>query len=187
MASSWPPERSSIAHFQWNGVLVVRSASEGSCKEFVFHASEELHRLGLNINVAKVKLCPKSEFDGRKTTALKRAVTLASRLKGTEARTWRNWVRETASQEKLALQLSREQLLAYVQLYDDPVAAWSEVMPLFLDQPFSQPKTILLRALRGHGREESVRLRDLWQTTVEAIGKVQDPVLDLCLAAYGSN
>jgi hypothetical protein len=199
--------------------MVVRSESEATCKEFVYRASQELHRLGLNINVAKVRFRPKSDFNrywgfvimdkfesgesveglillkryisgddfGRKTTALKRAVTLASRLKGTEPRTWRNWIRETASQEKLPLQLTREQLLAYARLYDDPVAAWTDLVPLFLRQPFSQPKAILLRALRGYGREESVRLLDLWKATVDEIGKLQDPVLDLCLTAYTPN
>jgi hypothetical protein len=43
--------------------MVVRANTAGECREFIFRASEELHQLGLNINVAKVGYCTKAEFD----------------------------------------------------------------------------------------------------------------------------
>src|SRR5262249_3628185 len=43
--------------------MVVCAADRQQCEELVFHASEELHELGLNINVAKVNYCSKHEFE----------------------------------------------------------------------------------------------------------------------------
>ena len=43
--------------------MVVRGNSEDSCRDFVYRASERLHRLGLNINVAKVRYVSKLKFN----------------------------------------------------------------------------------------------------------------------------
>lgn len=102
--------------------MVVRASNLSECEASVYEASDRLHRLGLNINVAKVTYCSKDKFDkywgfvvmdrfesgdilealtllrshvadddfGRKTTALKRAVTLASRLdESNDSRWWK--------------------------------------------------------------------------------------------------
>jgi len=60
---------------------------------------------------------------GRKATALKRAISLVSRTDDTAADWWKDWVRETALQEGVPLQLSREQLLSFVTRGDDRLIA----------------------------------------------------------------
>jgi hypothetical protein len=192
--------------------MVVRGRSAQECREFIFHASEDLHRLGLNINVAKVRYCSKLEFNtfwgfvimdrfesgeiydglrlldefvardefGRKGTVLKRAITLVARLDGGEATIWKQWVRESAVAEELPLQLSREQILAFIKLYDEPSQALSKLVPMFLEQPFSQPKAILLQVLQEHRHDPSDVIQSLRHTTRASISALHDPVLDLC-------
>jgi len=197
--------------------MVVRGRTEKMCREFVYRASEALHRLGLNINVAKVKYCSKKEFDqywgfvimdrfesgqlleglgllrtfitkddfGRKTTALKRAISLVSRTEDPEAKWWKEWVREAAFEEAVPLQLSREQLISFIRLYDDPTVAMQRLVPLFLDQPFSQPKAVFLRAMDYPMANGNMLLKEAKQNVVERIKGLHDPVLDLCAAGCG--
>jgi len=195
--------------------MVVRARSRSECSEFVYKASEELHRYGLNVNVAKVRYCSKLEFEqywgfmvmdrfevgnvidgllllrtfigkegfGRKPTALKRAVTLASRLEGSESEWWKRWVREVALEEQLLIHLSREQLIAFAQLYDDPCQGLREVMPLFFDQPFTQPKAIFIRALQSFRGRGSADVSALYESSMRAVAELNDPVLNLCVTA----
>jgi hypothetical protein len=195
--------------------MVVRGRSAEACRDFVYRASEALHRLGMNINVAKVRYCSKTEFDqywgfvimdrfetgelmeglgllktfitndhfGRKPTALKRAITLVSKSDEAELKWWKEWVRETALNESVPLQLSREQLLSFVRLYDDPSVAMQQLASLFLDQPFSQPKAIFLRAMEVLRATGGGAFDDARAAAVERIRELKDPVLDLCIAA----
>jgi hypothetical protein len=96
---------------------------------------------------------------GRKPTALKRAITLVSKSDDADTKWWKAWVRETALQESVPLHLSREQLTSFVRLYDDPSAAMQQLSPLFLNQPFSQPKAIFLRAVESLDWQRSDILR----------------------------
>ena len=195
--------------------MVVRGNSEDSCRDFVYRASERLHRLGLNINVAKVRYVSKLKFNqywgfevmdrfesgdlfealtslrsfiinddfGRKSTALKRAITLVSKAENAEARWWKDWVRETALQESVPLNLSREQLLSFIRLYEEPTVAMQHLVPLFLEQPFSQPKAIFLRVLEDLQVGASDALLEIRKTAIGRIRNLSDPVLDLCVAA----
>jgi hypothetical protein len=197
--------------------MVVRGTSEQACKDFVYRASEALHRLGLNINVAKVRYLPKMQFNkywgfvimdrfeagelvealillkgfitndefGRKPTALKRAITLVAKWNAPEAEWWRSWIVETSLKEFVPLQLSREQLLSFLGLHNDVGVAAQQLSKLFLDQPFSQPKAIFLRALEDLNLKD-IRSDTLQQAREEVRGRIrelQDPVLNLCLAA----
>lgn len=194
--------------------MVVRANSERECMDCVYNASEELHRLGLNINVAKVQYCSKADFEkywgfvimdrfesgdvigglarlknfaendwfGRKITALKRAVTLVSKSNdGTEMKWWKSWVREAAMREALPLQLSREQLIAYMKLFDSPAVAIEDLMPMFLEQPFSQPKAVFTRAIEHFAGSDSPRVEELTRAVIQCLSNLHDPVLDLCV------
>jgi hypothetical protein len=194
--------------------MVVRGNSQQQCHDFVYRASECLHQLGLNINVAKVQYLSKDEFNqywgfvimdrfesgelfkgiallkgfinsdefGRKPTALKRVISLLTKTDDAEADWWKTWVRERALQEGVPLQLSREQLLSFIRLYRDPLAALDQLIPAFMDQPFSQPKAIFLRALEEL-KEEAPETADAHTVVVRRIRDLQDPVLDLCASA----
>jgi hypothetical protein len=85
--------------------------------------------------------------------------------------------------ECLPLQLSREQLVSFIRLYDDPGAAAERLVPLFLDQPFSQPKAVFLQALQSLRGSRSDLLQAARQTTIAQIKDLKDPVLDLCVGA----
>jgi hypothetical protein len=198
--------------------MVVRAESREECEQFVYEGSQQLHRLGLNINVAKVRYCSKKEFDqfwgfvimdrfeqdqieeglvhlkrlvdtkefGRKPTALKRAVTLVARQNNAEFRWWRKWVRQKAIEESLPLHLSREQLSSLIELYDDPNSALDELVPIFLDQPFSQPKAILLRVLERLGGKNAQTL-DRCTEVLRRLSDINDPVLNLCVDHVSSS
>lgn len=209
--------------------MVVKGASEQICKDLVFVASEALHRLGLNINVAKVRYMSKERFNkywgfvimdrfesgrvseamtllkdfishdefGRKPTALKRAITLVSKSEDDSMKWWKAWVRDTALHEAVPLQLSREQLLSFIRLYDDPNTAIQQLSPIFLDQPFTQPKAIFLRAIEDllaavniknedTNRRGSDGLNEARQQVWSQISALRDPVLDLCLGTFPS-
>jgi len=192
--------------------MVVRGESEEDCQRFVYEAAQQLHCLGLNINVAKVRYCSKKEFEqfwgfvimdrfesgdiigalgllktaieadkyGRKSMALKRALTLAGKLdRDGEGKWWRRWVREMAIRENLALHLSREQLLSLIGLYDEPRIGIESLQRTFLDQPFSQPKAIFLRAIEQL-RSGNDEIRDLCDSVVDSIQRLGDPVLSIC-------
>jgi hypothetical protein len=126
--------------------MVVCSTTRAGCERFVFEASSRLHEIGLNVNVAKVKYCSKRDFQrfwgfvimdlfesgetidalsqlrkvvddntfGRRPTALKRALTIVDREP--DLGLWRRWVHDAATAANLPLQLSREQLLAFLRL-----------------------------------------------------------------------
>jgi hypothetical protein len=148
--------------------LVVSAASQKACEQFVFDASAMLHKLGLNINAGKVRYCSKKDFErywgfvlmdrfesgslveglsalekamgddgfGRRTTALKRVITLVDLEPG--LRRWRAWVRDTVLDAGMHCQLSHGQLLALIRLHDDTPVALHRLVPVFLDQPFTQ-------------------------------------------------
>jgi hypothetical protein len=191
--------------------MVVYASSEDKCRRFVYEASARLHDLGLNINVAKVRYCSKLDFErfwgfvimdrfesgqllgglaalqevvqdnrfGRRSTALKRAITLIDqepRLKE-----WRIWVRDAVLDAALPLQLSREQLLALLRLYDDPMTGLNLITPTFLDQPFTQPLAILLQVLRSLASSPSAEVRDHCLSAIGRIEQRNDPVLAVAL------
>ena len=150
--------------------MVVRGNSEDSCRDFVYRAAERLHRLGLNINVAKVRYVSKPKFnqywgfevmDRFESGGLFKALT-SQELTTLRRNGGRIGCRETAL---VPLHLSREQLLSFIRLYDGTTVAMQHLVPLFLEQPFSQPKAIFLRVLKdlrvGHQTRywKSVRLR----------------------------
>jgi hypothetical protein len=191
--------------------MVVCAESEDQCRRFVYEASARLHDLGLNINVAKVRYRSKHDFErfwgfvvmdrfesgqllgglaelqetveddkfGRRATALKRAITLIDQ----EPRLvdWRVWVREASLKAGLLLQLSREQLLALLRLYDDPMAGLTLITPAFLEQPFTQPIAILLQVLRSFASSPSAEVRDYCLSAVGRVQQRNDPVLRVAL------
>ena len=195
--------------------MVIRAGSEAICKELVYRASERLHGLGLNINVAKVRYCSKSAFNsywgfvamdrfesddleggmtmlrsiiqneefGRKPTALKRAITLVSKSSSPDIQKWRNWTRERAISDGLPLHLSREQILSFIRLYDRPAIALELLVPLFINQPFSQPKAVFVRALQSFKGPAAEQVSDYRDAMYAHIVELRDPVLDLCIAA----
>jgi hypothetical protein len=191
--------------------MVVCSTSRRECERFVFEASTRLHELGLNVNVAKVKYCDKRQFErfwgfvimdgfekgepvaalsalrraidddafGRRTTALKRAITIVDR----EPRlaSWRRWVHDAVVRADLALQLSREQLSAFMRLSGDFAAAFDRVTQTFLAEPFTQPKAILLRVSEGLLKHKKQSVRDLSGSVIGRISELNDPVLNLAI------
>jgi len=191
--------------------MVVCAASEDKCQRFVYEASARLHDQGLNINVAKVRYCSKGDFErfwgfvimdrfesgellgglaalhevarddkfGRRSTALKRAITLIDQEP--RLREWRIWVREAVLEAGLLLQLSREQLLALLRLYDDPMTGLSLIIPDFLDQPFTQPLAILLQVLKSFTKSPSAEVRDYCLSVVGQVQQRNDPVLTVAL------
>lgn len=191
--------------------MVVCGSSRAECERLVFEASSRLHELGLNVNVAKVKYCDKREFErfwgfvimdrfesgdavqalsllrqfidddtfGRKTTALKRAITIVDRQP--ELGLWRRWVHDTAEAANLPLQLSREQLLAFLRIADDLPGALDRIVRSFSEQPFTQPKAILLRVLEALRRHKSAEVRDLCAHGIADIRSLNDPVLNIAL------
>ena len=191
--------------------MVVCASTRDECERLVFDASYRLHELGLNVNVAKVKYCDKREFQrfwgflimdrfesdetiealsrlrefvdddsfGRKSTALKGAITVVSRQP--DLGLWRQWVFDTASAANLPLQLSREQLLAFLGLSGNLPAALDQIIRTFARQPFTQPKAILLRVLESLSSNESREVRDLCAYGVAQISTLNDPVLNLAL------
>jgi hypothetical protein len=191
--------------------MVICGASRADCERFVFEASSRLHAIGLNVNVAKVKYCNKREFQrfwgfvimdrfesdesvealsllrdfvdddtfGRKSTALKRAITIVD--KHPELGLWRRWVHDTAAAADLPLQLSREQLLAFLRISNDLPDALNRVVRAFSEQPFTQPKAILLRVLEALRKSRSAEVRDLCTRGIANLGVLNDPVLNIAL------
>ena len=96
---------------------------------------------------------------------------------------WKQWVFEMAIMESLPLHLSREQLLSLIRLYPTPEKALQQLVPLFLDQPFSQPKAVLIRALQNYNGPLSASVQEFQRAVFERIKDLRDPVLDLCVAA----
>ncbi len=197
--------------------MVVCAETQQRCQGLVYCASEKLHELGLNINVAKVRYCSKEDFErfwgfvimdqfeagnvieglsllrdvvdentfGRGSTALKRAISVLSRERvKPQLVPWRQWVRNMVLKHNIALQLSREQLLSLIRLYDDVLGALNELVPLFLNQPFTQPKAILLRALEAFQKSPSTLVRAVCAKAVREIAALDDPVLNLTIR-YG--
>jgi hypothetical protein len=116
---------------------------------------------------------------GRRSTALKRAITLIDQEP--HLREWRIWVREAVIKTGLLLQLSREQLLALLRLYDDPMTGLTLIIPDFLDQPFTQPLAILLQVLKSFTKSPSVEVRDYCLSVVGQVQHRNDPVLTVAL------
>lgn len=114
---------------------------------------------------------------GRRNTALKRAITVIS--KKPELGAWRTWVRNEVVERNLATQLSREQLLSLIRVYDDPLSALRQIIPVFLQQPFTQPKAILLRALEKFQNNPSAKVRTLCTNAIRDVAGLNDPVLSL--------
>lgn len=195
--------------------MVVKGHSESACRDMVYDASERLHKLGLNINVAKVRYFSKDEFNqfwgfaimdrfesddpetglrllsdflanakfGRRTTVVKRAITIVSKATDfPNIKMWKQWVRETALQEDVLLQLSKEQLISFIRLWENPAAGLEQVISVFLKQPFSLPKAILLRALHSLSGNICNGIQDLRSDAVKSVKELKDPVLDLCIA-----
>jgi hypothetical protein len=194
--------------------MVVCVSTQQECERFVFEASARLNDLGLNIAVAKVKYCTKAEFErfwgfvimdrfennepdealsalesvitddsfGRRLTALKRAITIVDReprLAG-----WRRWVHDAVVEADLVSRLSREQLLAFMRLSGDFPASLDEVTTTVVDQPFTLPKAILLRALEGLQRHRIGAVRDIVMSMTQRIAQLNDPVLNLALKHF---
>jgi hypothetical protein len=191
--------------------MVVCSETRVGCEKFVFEASSRLHELGLNVNVAKVKYCSKREFQrfwgfvimdrfesgevkdalsllrevvddnafGRRSTALKRAITIVDREP--DVGLWRRWVHDAVIAADLPLQLSREQLLAFLRLSGDFPAALGDTIRAVVGQTFTQPKAILLQVMDGLRTNESREVRDLCSDGIRQIGELGDPVLNLAL------
>jgi hypothetical protein len=115
----------------------------------------------------------------RKSTALKRAITLIDR----EPRLtqWRSWIRDAVLEAGLPLRLSREQLLAFLRLYDDPMKALTEVAPAFLSQPFTQPLAILLQVVKPFASSSSQEMRDYALSVIRDVEQRSDPVLTIAL------
>jgi hypothetical protein len=191
--------------------MVVCGDSQQECERFVFEASARLSDLGLNIAVAKVKYCDKAAFErfwgftimdrfesdepedalsalrsvinddtfGRKLTALKRAITIVDR----EPRVaeWRAWVHNAVIGADLLLRLSREQLLAFMRLSGDFPACLEYVATRIIDQPFTLPKAILLRALDGLRGHDMSSVRDFSRSATRRIGDLNDSVLKLAI------
>lgn len=191
--------------------MVVCSPTRTGCEGFVFEASSRLHEIGLNVNVAKVKYCSKREFQrfrgfvimdhfesgqpiealsllrevvdddqfGRRSTALKRAITVVDREP--EIGLWRRWVHDAAVARDLPLQLSGEQLLAFFRLSGDFAAALNNHIRVVIDQPFTQPKAIMLQVLDGLRKDKSQAVRELCTAGIRQIRELADPVLDVAL------
>ena len=124
---------------------------------------------------------------GRKATALKRAVTLASKLDAsTESAWWKTWVRETALAERLPLLLSREQLIAFIRLYDDPRRGLELLEEMFLNQPFTQPKAIFLQLLHAFNPSSVPDIAQFRADAVSRIRSLNDPVLGFCADALAA-
>ena len=189
--------------------MVVCASTQQECQRLVFEASARLNDLGLNIAVAKVKYCTKVEFErfwgfvimdrfendepeealsalqsfitddsfGRRLTALKRAITIVDR----EPRLarWRRWVHGAVVEADLVSRLSREQLLAFMRLSGDFEASLNEVVSTVIDQPFTLPKAILLRALEGLQRHQTRAVRDIVISATQRVAQLNDPVLNL--------
>jgi|ERR1700722_12837678 hypothetical protein len=116
---------------------------------------------------------------GRRLTALKRAVTLVERQP--DLKWWRTWVRDTVLEADVALRLSRQQLLALIRLYDDPLTGLREIVPMFVGQPFTQPLAILLQVLDSFASDRSSEVRNYCLSTVEQVGLLDDPVLKIAV------
>ncbi len=191
--------------------MVVCASTLKECERFVFEASADLHELGLNVNVAKVKYCSKRDFQrfwgfvimdrfesgqvldalsllrevvdddmfGRRSTALKRAITIVDREP--DLGLWRQWVHDSVARADLQLQLSKEQLLAFVRISGNPSATLERLIDSFVHQPFTQPKAILLRALDGLQRVPQTDIHDLCTSGIRKIADLKDPVLSIAL------
>lgn len=191
--------------------MVVCAKSRLECEHFVFEASSRLHELGLNVNVAKVRYCSKREFQrfwgfvimdhfesgqtiealsllrgvvdedkfGRRITALKRAITIVD--KSPELGMWCRWVQKAATAAELPLQLSREQLLAYMRLSGNFPLALDGIIRSAMGQRFTQPKAILLHVLAILRQDKSAEVRELSEGGIQQIAKLSDPVLNLAL------
>jgi hypothetical protein len=70
-------------------------------------------------------------------------------------------------------------LIRGIRLYDDVLGALNELVPLFLNQPFTQPKAILLRALEAFQKSSSTLVRAVCAKAVREIAALNDPVLNL--------
>ena len=114
---------------------------------------------------------------GRRATAVKRAITLVSREP--QLRSWRRWVRSTALRYALPLQMSREQLLAFVGLFDDMPSALNRLVPQIINQPFTQPNAILLRALEKVRNDPLAEVRATCARAIQEITLLNDPVLNM--------
>ena len=79
----------------------------------------------------------------------------------------------------LPVQLSAEQLLALIRLYENPQTALTQLFPLFLDQPFTQPKAILLRVLEKLRRGQAAQVRGMCEGAIGRVQALDDPVLNL--------
>ena len=116
---------------------------------------------------------------GRKSTVLKRAITIVDRQP--ELGLWRRWVHDTAADANLPLQLSREQLLAFLRISDNLPGALERIVRSFSEQPFTQPKAILLRVLEILSKHQSVEVRDLCVRGIADVLSLNDPVLNIAL------
>jgi len=94
---------------------------------------------------------------------------------------WRRWVHDAALEAGLLLQLSREQLLAFMRLSGDLPTALDQIIKTFTGQPFTQPKAILLRVLGNLSRHKSHEVRQLCSAGITEISKLDDPVLNIGL------
>lgn len=191
--------------------MVVCASSRHECEALVFRASQQLHELGLNINIAKVQYCSKRDFErfwgfvimdhfeagnlipglnllrkvidddifSRRTTAIKRAITILSNRPGFAF--WQRWVRDAALEYGVVPQLSPHQLRAFLRLYGDDATALEELLPIILDQPFTQPKAVLLRALEEFRNDPSLDLRTAYDVCHRKIDQLDDPVLNIAL------
>jgi hypothetical protein len=119
---------------------------------------------------------------GRRSTALKRAITVVGRDPGGRVGFWRQWVRNKALEHRIPMQLSSHQLLSFIRLYEDTAQALRQLIPVFLNQPFTQPKAILVRALEQLRGTASVEVRTLCTDTISEIERLGDPVLSMGIA-----
>ena len=118
---------------------------------------------------------------GRRSTALKRAITLIDREPDSAVGVWRRWVFEAVTAANLPLQLSREQLLAYMRLSGDFPSALDGIIRTVVGQAFTQPKAILLQVLHSLQANPSSEIRDLCESGIHQIGELGDPMLNLAL------
>jgi hypothetical protein len=114
---------------------------------------------------------------GRAHTALKRALTVLDFHSG-ELKEWRTWLRHRCLEEKLPLQFTKEHFLAFVRLFDDPIAGLQAVTEFIATEPYTQSKAILLHALETFRNHQSPEVQTFAQQGIDRILEVNDPVLN---------
>ena len=95
--------------------MVLACPNEDLCRELVFRAGQELHRIGLNINVAKVKYLDREAFEAWWGFSILNDLDVDGQLERTLERLRFSWGEESFGRKQTALKRAITKLARYKQ------------------------------------------------------------------------